>query len=514
MDSLRTRIARLFSPSHQQPGHLWPRWIWLRALGLVFFSAFYSFAFQVRGLVGEQGILPAREYLASVSEAIPTAERFWLVPTLFWSSASDRALGVVVTLGLIASLALIVNLWPRLSIAVCTLGFLSIVAVLQEFSSYQSDGMLLEAGFLSLFFAPPGLWPGLGANQPPSRASRFLLQWEWFRIYFWSGVVKLASGDVHWRNFTAMDAYYENGPLPSWPGWYVQQWPHWYHAGTVALTLLIELVLVWAMFLPRRFRIALFFVVTPLQLGIIATANYAFLNYLVLALGVLLLDDDALAPLLRRLGLAEHDDTRTTNSVPMRWTTWIAAICLTWAFYTTIVETVLPGDRSVVSGPARAIAQFRIANQYGLFASMTEARYEIEFEGTADGRTWVPYPFPYKPQDPIKRPGVFAPYQPRFEWNLWFASLGPASQSLWIVLAQKRLMERSPAVLALFADDPLHGATPVGVRTMLWQYWFTNSAEKRTSGRWWRRQSLGEFTGTLWRLPGGTLELRPPGAER
>src|SRR3712207_8510772 len=60
--------------------------------------------------------------------------------------------------------------------------------------------------------------PGLGAHDPPSRASLFLLQWEWFRIYFWSGVVKLASGDVHWRNLTAMDEYYQNGPLPAWPG--------------------------------------------------------------------------------------------------------------------------------------------------------------------------------------------------------------------------------------------------------------------------------------------------------
>jgi hypothetical protein len=171
---------------------------------------------------------------------------------------------------------------------------------------------------------------------------------------------------------------------------------------------------------------------------------------------------------------------------------------------------MMPGNRSVLTVPARAIAQFRIANQYGLFASMTEARYEIEFQGTVDGRTWVSYPFPYKPQDPAKRPGIFATYQPRFEWNLWFASLGPASGSLWVVLAQKRLIERSPSVLALFAGDPFQGKTPVGVRTVLWQYWFTTTDERRRSGNWWRRQPLGEFTGTLWRLPDGDLELRQP----
>src|SRR3989442_7539208 len=46
--------------------------------------------------------------------------------------------------------------------------------------------------------------------------SLFMLRWLWFRIYFESGVVKLASGEPQWRHLTAMDHYYENGPLPNW----------------------------------------------------------------------------------------------------------------------------------------------------------------------------------------------------------------------------------------------------------------------------------------------------------
>ena len=34
------------------------------------------------------------------------------------------------------------------------------------------------------------------------------------------------------------------------------------------------------LFLPRRFRIICFFIVTPFEIGIILTANYAFLNYI------------------------------------------------------------------------------------------------------------------------------------------------------------------------------------------------------------------------------------------
>ena len=192
---------------------------------------------------------------------------------------------------MIASLLIVFNVWPRAILLVCFVCFLSFVAAAQDFSGYQSDGMLLEAGFISLFFAPAGLWPGLGRASPPSRASLFLLQWEWFRIYFESGVVKLASGDPEWRNFTAMDEYYQNGPLPTWIGWYVQHLPHWFHAFATGATLVLELGLVFMLFLPRRWRIACFFIVTAWQIPVILTANYTFLNYLVLVLGFLLLDD-------------------------------------------------------------------------------------------------------------------------------------------------------------------------------------------------------------------------------
>jgi hypothetical protein len=157
--------------------------------------------------------------------------------------------------------------------------------------------------------------------------------------------------------------------------------------------------------------------------------------------------------------------------------------------------------------PARALAPFRVANEYGLFANMTEARYEIEFQGTRDGREWRTYRFRYKPQDPLERPGIYAPYQPRFEWNLWFASLGDWRQAPWVVLAQARLLENDPAVLALFRENPFPEGPPAAVRTVLWQYWFTDLATKRRTGAWWRRRELGPYAGTVSRRPDGGLKL-------
>src|ERR1700738_3099968 len=100
---------------------LWPRWLFLRALGLVFLSAFYSLAFQIHGLIGERGILPAGEYLSQVGAAFGGVQRVWYAPTLLGLGAGARALTVVVGAGVVCSLLLVANVWPRLTVALSTL---------------------------------------------------------------------------------------------------------------------------------------------------------------------------------------------------------------------------------------------------------------------------------------------------------------------------------------------------------------------------------------------------------
>ncbi len=301
------------------------RWLFLRALGLIYFSAFFSLVFQINGLIGPQGILPAGSYLERVATSLPGALRFWYAPSVLWLSTDTPLLLGLCWAGMLAALLVVANVLPRAMLAVCFVCFLSFVSAAQEFAGYQSDGMLLEAGFLALFFAPAGVLPGWGAASLPSRASCLLLLWEWFRIYFESGIVKLRSGDPTWRNLSALDEYYQNGPLPTWIGWYLEQLPHAFHIGTAALTLLMELGLVFLAFLPRPCRIACFLLVTVWQAGVILTANYCFLNYLVLALGFLLLDDQ----LLRRLmpafapqGLGERRDGLESSSMAEAGSPW------------------------------------------------------------------------------------------------------------------------------------------------------------------------------------------------
>jgi hypothetical protein len=547
MDWIPATVRWLFDSEHGAFERLIPRWLFLRLLGCIYFSAFFSLIFQIRGLIAPDGILPANEYLRAVGHSFGYGRGIWFAPTLLWLASGPHMLTALCWVGMGASLLLVLNAWPRGMLMICFLCFLSFVSAAQDFSSYQSDGMLLEAGFIALFFAPPGLRPGFGLASPASRASLFLLQWEWFRIYFESGVAKIIGGDPEWRNFTAMDEYYQNGPLPTWIGWYMQHLPHWFHASSVFATLALELVLVWMLFLPRRWRIVCFFIVTPWELGIILTANYTFLNYLVLTLGFLLLDDRFLRRFLPQrwkmsffASAATDAEDNPTASEPSeldkgreistepeqaersRLGNWRLAFrrpfrilklsligtVLSWIFYATTVELIwMFSAIPLPTGPVEALDPFRIANRYGLFGIMTRGRYEIEFQGSDDGKTWVAYPFRYKPQDLNAPPRIYAPYQPRFDWNLWFASLGSWRDYPIVPQTEVRLLTNDSDVLNLFAKNPFPHEPPREVRAVIWQYWFTTMLEKRAQGLWWRRQFLGLYAPTIEREADGTIHV-------
>ena len=159
------------------------------------------------------------------------------------------------------------------------------------------------------------------------------------------------------------------------------------------------------------------------------------------------------------------------------------------------------------TAPILALEPSRIANQYGLFAVMTRARYEIEFQGSSDGQTWTPYPFRYKPQDPAQSPRFYAPYQPRFDWNLWFASLGGWREYPWVVRTEELLLTNDASVLSLFAGNPFAGEPPHEIRAVEWEYWFTDRATQRATGLWWRREFRGLYAPALEREPDGKFTV-------
>jgi lipase maturation factor 1 len=184
---------------------------------------------------------------------------------------------------------------------------------------------------------------------------------------------------------------------------------------------------------------------------------------------------------------------------------WLTAFFLAWILYANLFLLFRQTFRGfpLPDGPYALLEPLRVANPYGLFGRMTWKRYEIEFQGSNDGTNWTPYPFRNKPQNPAEAPRIYAPYQPRFDWNLWFASLGEWRGNPWVVRTEELLLSNNPQVLSLFAANPFPQAPPTQIRAVLWQYFFTDRAAKRATGMWWRREFLGLYAPALERAPDG-----------
>src|SRR2546422_3275036 len=119
MDWAPASVVRwLFDSEHGDSDRLISRWIFLRALGLIYFSAFFSLVFQIRGLIGPHGILPANNYLEAVGRSLGHLTRLWFAPTLLWFSSSSHMLLGLCWMGMFASLLLVLNIWPRAMMAI------------------------------------------------------------------------------------------------------------------------------------------------------------------------------------------------------------------------------------------------------------------------------------------------------------------------------------------------------------------------------------------------------------
>jgi hypothetical protein len=431
----------------------------LRAMGAIYVAAFLSFGAQAAGLIGMHGILPLREYLDAVYQGVGVWG-FWYVPTVLWASASDAVLAAVWIAGALCGVAALTGWRQRWMLAACWVLWLSICSVGQDFLSYQWDILLLETGFLSIFASEAWLLVGL---------FRLLL----FRVMFMSGVVKFTSGDLTWRNLTAMQYHYETQPLPTPLAWWMHQLPGVALRASTAAVFMIELLAPFLFFAPRRLRIIGAWATIGLQVLILLTGNYAYFNWLAIAICMWLFIEPA--------------------NRKVTWPTAVLAVVIGGLGLLTLLAGVGVSIPEPASYLMARLEPLHLVSGYGLFAVMTTTRPEIIVEGSNDGQTWQSYEFRDKPGDLRRAPPIVAPHQPRLDWQMWFAALGTIEQNRWFLRFIERLLRGEPSVLRLLAWDPFHGSPPKYIRARLFQYHFTRSGE----AGWWRREEGGMYLGVV-----------------
>ncbi|HEY7305371.1 MAG TPA: lipase maturation factor family protein [Bryobacteraceae bacterium] len=475
----RKFVERLFAPSAFELTEE----LFLRLLGLTYLAAFASLWPQIDGLIGSHGVAPAAQLIEALQSGAGSAA-FWDVPSLFWFFPTDSALVWLCALGCIAALLLLCGAFRRLAAVSCFVLYLSLVSIGQPFTAFQWDALLLECGFLA-FFTGTGwlIW-----------AYRFLL----FRLMFESGVVKLASHDPNWRNLHALRFHFMTQPLPNPIAYYAYRLPPWMLDGMTAATLCIELAAPCLLFCPRRFRQAGVALLILLQLTIVLTGNYAFFNLLALALCLCGLDDRTFAPLsrvlhwrpfvLRRYHLPGVPAWRAAGNVAIAILIFFGAI--------EVVDMLGLHTRHGFARPLAAIAPFEIVNTYGLFAVMTTTRPEIVLEGSDDQVNWREYSFPYKPGNVYRGLPFVAPYQPRLDWQMWFAALGSYQADPWAGELIFRLLTGEKAVLGLLDFTPFE-KPPRYIRALLYEYDFTLPSDRARTGAVWRRTLRGVWLGPV-----------------
>ncbi|MFF8262682.1 lipase maturation factor family protein [Streptomyces virginiae] len=461
-------------------GDYWlSRLVFQRGLAVLYAIAFLSTVNQFRALIGERGLLPVPRFVAAVP--------FRRSPSIFQLHYSDRFFAISAWTGTVLSVALAVGaadrvpLWASMLMwAVLWVLYLSVVNVGQTWFGFMWESLLLEAGFLAIFLG--------NEDVAPPVLVLFLLRWLLFRLEFGAGLIKLRH-DPCWRDLTCLHYHHETQPMPGPLTWFFHRLPQPLHRVEVAASHVAQLVAPIMLFAPQPIAsvTAGFIVVT--QLWLVASGNFAWLNWLTILLAVTAIDGARAAD---ALGLSEPP----AFAAPPSWyestvlvVTGLMALLSYWP-----VRNLL--SRHQVMN--YSFNPFHLMNTYGAFGSIERTRYEVVLEGTdepeiTDDTVWQEYEFKGKPGDVRRMPPQVAPYHLRLDWMMWFAAISPAYARPWFTALLVALLDNDPVVLKLLRHNPFPSSPPTFLRARLYRYRFTDRHELRETRAWWHRTLVGEY---------------------
>ncbi|MFF8271473.1 lipase maturation factor family protein [Streptomyces sp. NPDC016562] len=461
-------------------GDYWlSRLVFQRGLAALYFIAFLSTAHQFRALIGEHGLLPVPRFVAAVP--------FRRSPSIFHFHYSDRFCAIIAWTGVTLSVALAAGAADRIPLwasmlpwALLWVLYLSLVNVGQTWFGFMWESLLLEAGFLAIFLG--------NEETAPPLLILFLLRWLLFRLEFGAGLIKLRH-DPCWRDLTCLYYHHETQPMPGPLTWFFHRLPRPLHRVEVAASHVAQLVAPVMLFAPQPTAsvVAGFIVVT--QLWLVASGNFAWLNWLTILIAVTAIDGARAADVL---GLPRPP----AFAGPPAWYegTVLAVTVLMVVLSYWPIRNLL--SRHQVMN--YSFNPFHLMNTYGAFGTIERTRHEVVLEGTdepeiTDDTVWQAYGFKGKPGDVRRMPPQVAPYHLRLDWMMWFAAISPAYARPWFTPLLAKLLDNDPVILKLLRHNPFPDSPPTFLRARLYRYRFTDRHELRRTHAWWHRTLVGEY---------------------
>lgn len=461
------------------PDYWLGRLVCQRLIAALYLIGFLTAVNQFRALIGTHGMLPVPYFTARV----PLRQS----PSLFHLHYSDRAFAAVSWTGAVLAAAVVAGAADHvpLGVAMAAWGllwvlYLSIVNVGQTWYAFGWESLLLEAGFLAGFL-------GNGRVAPPVLVL-WLLRWLLFRVEFGAGLIKLR-GDRCWRDLTCLRYHHETQPMPGPLSWFFHHLPGPLHRVEVAANHFVQLVVPVALFLPQPVASLAAALMILTQLWLVASGNFAWLNWLTIALALSVVDVPSARALL-------PVPSRPALGADPLWFE-VLVLALTGAV---VVLSYWP-TRNLLSRHQlmnRSFNRLHLVNAYGAFGAINRIRLEVVVEGATDavpGRntSWHEYGFKGKPGDLRRMPRQVAPYHLRLDWLMWFAAISPSYARPWFTAFMARLLVNDPATLRLLRHNPFPHTRPLCVRALLYRYRFTSLRVLRDTGTWWERTLVREY---------------------
>lgn len=480
----------IWESSKSTKGYWLTRFVFLRLLGFIYLIAFISLATQVIPLIGSQGLLPADNFLDNVENSYGSrSSGFSALPSIFWFGISDNALVILSWLGIILSIIVLIGYANSILMFVLWALYMSFVHIGQLWYGYGWEIQLLETGFLAIFIVPL-LEVKPFPKTPPPVPIIWLLRWMVFRLYMGTGLIKLR-GDSCWSDLTCLFYHYETQPIPNPLSPYFHFLPQWFHKLGVLYAHFASLVAPFFIFWPRYGRYIAGLVLILFQVILLINGNYAFLNWLAIIVTVAVFDDKFFRKILpkfivNKAALAEKNCKFSKDQFILSWIAVILVVMLS----VPVVVNLLSSNQAMNT----SFNQLHIVNTYGAFGSIGKVRTELVVQGTLDdvmdeNTVWKEYEFKYKPTDVNRKSLMIAPYQPRIDWQIWFAAFSRYEREPWMIHFVWKLLHNDEGTLSLIAGNPFPDEPPNIIRIEHYRYEFLEPGSDAV----WKRTYLGSW---------------------